>query len=147
MKRLTLSSPALLAIACWLALPLMTQAASEHFSSHRRTVTTYADSMHTQHDDRQLHLRSSDHGVVVALAKPSPLIALMTGDVIRFVDGVRVDKIQTLTDAVRHGKGSTLVFTIQRNGQIRQVNVSAKDCVQWMPPEPPPPPSPPQTAR
>ena len=140
MQRLALSSLALLSVACSLALPLAARTPSKHSASSSHTTTTYADSMQTQHDDQQLHLRSSDHGVVIELAKPSPLIALMTGDVIRSVEGLRVDRVQTLSDAVRRGKGSSLLFAVQRNGRLLQVSVSAKDLAQWMPPEPPTPP-------
>ncbi len=144
MQRLALSSLAFLSLACSLALPLAAHTPSKHSASSSHTTTTYADSMHTQHDDQQLHLRSSDHGVVVELARPSPLIALMTGDVIRSVEGLRVDRVQTFGDAVRSAKGSGLLLTVQRNGRLLQVRVSAKDLSKWMPPEPP---APPQTPR
>lgn len=140
MQRMLPSSLALLSLACSLALPLAAHTPSRHLASSSHTTTTHADSMFTQHDDRMLHLRSSDHGVVVELARPSPLISLMTGDVIRSVEGLRVDRVQTLGDAVRHGKGSRLMFTVQRNGRLLQLSVSAEDLSQWMPPEPPTPP-------
>jgi S1-C subfamily serine protease len=144
MQRMTSFSIALLSIACSLAMPLAARTPSKHGASTSHTTTTYADSMHTQHDDQQLHLRSGDHGVVVELARPSPLIALMTGDVIRSVEGLRVDRVQALSDAVRRSKGSSLLLTVQRRGRLLQVRVSAKDLSQWMPPEPPAPPQAPR---
>lgn len=144
MKRPAFPVAALLPLACVLVLPLPAFAASKSSVTSGHTVSTYTDSMRTERDNQQLRLQSSDRGVVVELARPSPLIGLITGDVIQLVGTVRVNRVQALTDAVRKRKTDSVVLTVERNGQTRLVRMSAQDCDDWITshPEPPSPPIP-----
>ncbi|MEQ1512869.1 MAG: hypothetical protein ABL934_09345 [Lysobacteraceae bacterium] len=142
MKRPAFPVAALLPLACVLALPLTAFAASKSSVTSSRTVSTYTDSMYTERDDQQLRLHSSDRGVVVELARPGPLIGLITGDVIQSVGAVRVNHVRALTDTIRKREADNVVLTVQRNGQTRLVRVSAQDCDDWITSQPEPPPVP-----
>jgi PDZ domain-containing secreted protein len=142
MKRLVFPAAAFFQLACVLVLPLPACAASEPSMTSSHTVSTYSDSMHTERDNQQLRLHSSDRGVVVDLAQPSPLIGLASGDVIQSVDAVRVNRVQALTDAVRKRKADSVVLTVQRNNHTRLVHMSAQECADWITSQPEPPPIP-----
>ena len=149
MKRLVFPTVAFFSLACVTVLPLPACAASKSSATSSHTVSTYADSTHTdsmrtdsmrtERDGQQLCLQSSDRGVVVDLARPSPLIGLITGDVIQSVGAVRVNHVRALTDTIRKRKADSVVLTVQRNGQTRLVRVSAQDCDDWITSQPEPP--------
>jgi len=149
MKRLVFPTVAFFSLACVTVLPLPACAASKSSATSSHTVSTQADSTHTdsmhtdsmrtERDGQQLRLQSSDRGVVVDLARPSPLIGLITGDVIQSVGAVRVNHVRALTDTIRKRKADSVVLTVQRNGQTRLVRVSAQDCDDWITSQPEPP--------
>ena len=149
MKRLVFPTVAFFSLACVPVLPLPACAASKSSATSSHTVSTQADSTHTdsmhtdsmrtERDGQQLRLQSSDRGVVVDLARPSPLIGLITGDVIQSVGAVRVNHVRALTDTIRKRKADSVVLTVQRNGQTRLVRVSAQDCDDWITSQPEPP--------
>jgi len=149
MKRLVFPTVAFFSLACVTVLPLPACAASKSSATSSHTVSTHADSTHTdsmrtdsmrtERDGQQLRLQSSDRGVVVDLARPSPLIGLITGDVIQSVGAVRVNHVRALTDTIRKRKADSVVLTVQRNGQTRLVRVSAQDCDDWITSQPEPP--------
>lgn len=140
MKRPALPFAALLPLAYLLASLQPAHAASKPSAAD---MSTDADYMYTQRDSQLLRLQSSVRGVVVELAKPSPLIGLIADDIIQSVDSVRVNRVRALTDIIRKRKGHSVVLTVQRNGQTRTVRVSAQDCEDWMTshPQPPSPPA------
>jgi S1-C subfamily serine protease len=107
------------------------------------STRTESSRMDWHQDGARLTVESEQGVVTIAAASPASRFGVQAGDQVLRVDGVAVQKVSALTDALGNSDKDMLPVTVRRAGHDQVVSVPTAAWRALRPPPAPRPPSPP----